>query len=414
MSVTLDVLGLRLPQPAWVVLDALRREGFTGEARLVGSPVTRVFTDRGRIYLAEIDGVAPLGARLVAAGVLTDSELARGAVRVGHDEHLGHLFDRAPSVDPAAVLVALEGITEATLQFVAGQILADVTLRPYAYHPSGVHLWADAPARPVLAAPPAPPAPLTTPPHGSPVASAPWPVAPPPGPAADPHAAPPAPVPTVAPGRDAPTDADPTVATSAPVDDPAAAAPPAAAPADVHEPTGAPVLNGTGGVSVDGAPDHDPAGSADAVASSFGPDLEPVEADAVDEPAETNEPVDSDPCTAGGVHEPDEPHASESVDPDPSPADAWAVSAPTVPDLPDDTFSVIWPDGDTASPPPFDPTPAEPEPLLTRLEPAEVPDDVAPLVARYHLDALDPDTTELLSSVEAAAALRRQVRAAKI
>lgn len=213
MSVTLDQLGLRLPQAGWAVLDALRRHAFTGEARLIGSPAVRVYSDRGRIYLAEADGVAPLGPRLVVAGALTSAELERGVVRIGNDEHLGYLFERAPSVDRGEVMVAVEGITAAALQLIAGQTLAAVELSPYAFHPSGVHLWAQAPAEPAppapvmpvapadlpVAQPTPPPAPAPTAAAETPVPETPVPILPPPAPAPGPFSTPPAGAPVTMP-----------------------------------------------------------------------------------------------------------------------------------------------------------------------------------------------------------------------
>jgi hypothetical protein len=209
MTGALDTFGLRLPQPAWRVLDAVRAHGFTGELVLTGTPAVRVYADGGRIYLAEPVGLAPLGPRLVAAGALTPDEYARGVLRVDGDDRLDALFARVPSVDRHVVIATVAAITDAALRGIAGQVLAAAEVLPYTFHPSGVHLWDEPPrvGAPGVVPPGAAPAPpVFTAPAGPRTAD------PPPAPywpSAAPGEAPPASEPRAsAPTSDAPDESD--------------------------------------------------------------------------------------------------------------------------------------------------------------------------------------------------------------
>jgi hypothetical protein len=68
-----DVLGLAhtFPRPGWVVLDAIRERGLTGEVVCRTTPKMTVWADRGRVYHAEREDDPPLGDRLVAGRALT-------------------------------------------------------------------------------------------------------------------------------------------------------------------------------------------------------------------------------------------------------------------------------------------------------------------------------------------------------
>jgi hypothetical protein len=134
-------LGATWPRPGWAVLDAAREQCFTGCITFHTSPAVRVHFDRGRMYVAERVSDPPLGARLVDAGALTAVELEHGVIRLGQVEHLGRLFERAPSVDRHRVVVLLELMTDEAARWVAAQVVSGIDVTPYEHHPSGVHRW---------------------------------------------------------------------------------------------------------------------------------------------------------------------------------------------------------------------------------------------------------------------------------
>jgi len=162
-----DVLGLAhtFPRPGWVVLDAIRERGLTGEVVCRTTPKMIVWADRGSVYHAEREDDPPLGERLVAAGALTAGQLADGSVRVGAADHLAKLFERVPTVDRDAVLVAHETLTGECLGWLAAQRVHGAAVTPYRHHASGVHHWRAAaavvPVPTTFAAPTTLPAPST-------------------------------------------------------------------------------------------------------------------------------------------------------------------------------------------------------------------------------------------------------------
>ncbi len=142
-----ELFGLAgtFPRPGWVVLDAARDHRFTGELTFEVTPETRIYLDRGRIYLAERSTDPSLGARLVDAGALNAAQLEHGSMRIGETEHLGRLFERVPSVDRQSTLLITELMNESCVTWLAGQNVRAVTSTPYRHHPAGVHRW-DRPA----------------------------------------------------------------------------------------------------------------------------------------------------------------------------------------------------------------------------------------------------------------------------
>jgi hypothetical protein len=134
-------LGHSWPRPGWVVLDAVRDSGLTGEVRFDTDPGSRVYAERGRIYFAEKMGHPWVGARLVDAGALTAAELERGTVRVDDVDHLGRLFERAPSIDRHELMVRFEFMVDEVLAWIATQMVAGVVTMPYVRHPTGIHRW---------------------------------------------------------------------------------------------------------------------------------------------------------------------------------------------------------------------------------------------------------------------------------
>jgi hypothetical protein len=173
IGTVLDGLGVRLPAPGWVVLDAVRQQRYTGELTLIGSPPVRLWADRGRIYRAEPLDSPPLAACLVAVGVLTPVEMSRGVVRAAGREHLGALFERVPTADRHTVEFAVATLTEDALREIAAQQLAAAESVPYAFDPVGTHQWSGGPgAAGVVDQPPATPAAEFTEPLAAPPADA--------------------------------------------------------------------------------------------------------------------------------------------------------------------------------------------------------------------------------------------------
>ena len=129
------------PRPGWVVLDAARDHRFTGELVFEVVPEVRAYLDRGEVYLAERSDDASLGVRLVEAGVLSEAQRERGAMDLGHGEHLGRLFERVPSVDRDTVIVMTEMLNDACVSWLATQPVRSIDATPYRRHVSGVHRW---------------------------------------------------------------------------------------------------------------------------------------------------------------------------------------------------------------------------------------------------------------------------------
>lgn len=134
-----------LPQTAATTLDVARFHAFTGELTFSVEPAVRLYLDGGSVYHAERDGDPEIGRLLLDAGVIDSMQLQRGVVRVGDVDHLGRLFDRDATVDRDAVMVVVEGATEALLQQIANSVIATVAASAYRHHPSGVHRWFVAP-----------------------------------------------------------------------------------------------------------------------------------------------------------------------------------------------------------------------------------------------------------------------------
>ncbi|MCB0982312.1 MAG: hypothetical protein KDB17_16920, partial [Ilumatobacter sp.] len=151
--------------PIWSFVAQLRTERYTGSAHVGANPRLRLFVAGGRVYFAERDGDPAVGTRLVNFGVLTATQLERGAVQVGDVVSLARLFHRDPTIDRDAVELTIEMATEKLLENVAQQPVTSVDLFPLRHHPSGIHLWArDEPQPRYEPAPAADAAPAAEPP----------------------------------------------------------------------------------------------------------------------------------------------------------------------------------------------------------------------------------------------------------
>jgi len=182
------------PLPAWVILNAVRNQAFSGEVTLHTMPAVRVWASAGTVYWAERAGATPVADRLVELGAITPAQMARGVVRLGDTMHLGQLFDRVPNLDHDEIMNALGFVRDSLIAEVADLVTERVDVVPGRHHASGIVFWFDAAYQAWAAPQPAPlPAPLPAPaPLAEVVAPAPAPVLtpvdelpPPAGPPAD-------------------------------------------------------------------------------------------------------------------------------------------------------------------------------------------------------------------------------------
>ncbi|MEM9514802.1 MAG: hypothetical protein AAGA42_08065 [Actinomycetota bacterium] len=132
-------------RPVWQILDEARARGFTGEIVMLLDPQVFAYFDNGVIYVAERADEAPIGERLIAAGVIDRSDLEDGAVRIGDVEHLGRLFERRPELDRDRALVATELATETLVTELAATENCSIRFTAYRHHPAGLHRWFAAP-----------------------------------------------------------------------------------------------------------------------------------------------------------------------------------------------------------------------------------------------------------------------------
>ena len=127
--------------PIWGFVALIASERYTGEAAVGIDPRVRLFAVDGRVYFAEREGDAPIGTRLVSAGVVSTAQLEAGVVQIGETTSVARLFQRQPSIDRDAVELTLELATEFLLESVANKAVGMPEVFPLRHHPSGVHHW---------------------------------------------------------------------------------------------------------------------------------------------------------------------------------------------------------------------------------------------------------------------------------
>jgi hypothetical protein len=125
----------------WAILDSAGARRFTGQVTLHLEPTVFTYFQDGEIYLAEREGDVPFAQRLIEYGVLSDTELEAGTVRLGGIQHLGRLFERVPSLNRDQVELALEVITGELVGEIADHTVLTTTIATYRHHPSGVNKW---------------------------------------------------------------------------------------------------------------------------------------------------------------------------------------------------------------------------------------------------------------------------------
>ena len=127
--------------PIWGFVALVGSELFTGEVAVGLDPRVRLFAVDGRIYFAEREDDAAVGARLVNCGAISMMQLARGVVQAGGHESLARLFQRDATIDRDAVELTIEVSTESLLATIANNPVGMPEVFPLRYHPAGIHNW---------------------------------------------------------------------------------------------------------------------------------------------------------------------------------------------------------------------------------------------------------------------------------
>lgn len=127
--------------PIWGFVALVGTERFSGETAVGIDPRVRLFAVDGRIYFAEREGDAPIGALLVEAGSVTSAQLEQGSVKIGGASSLARLFQRDPTIDRDAAELTIALATESLLASIASKPVGLPEVFPLRHHSSGVHHW---------------------------------------------------------------------------------------------------------------------------------------------------------------------------------------------------------------------------------------------------------------------------------
>ena len=127
--------------PIWGFVALVGTERFSGETAVGIDPRVRLFAVDGRVYFAEREGDAPIGALLVGAGSVTSAQLEQGSVKIGDTSSLARLFQRDPTIDRDAAELTIALATESLLASIASKPVGLPEVFPLRHHPSGVHHW---------------------------------------------------------------------------------------------------------------------------------------------------------------------------------------------------------------------------------------------------------------------------------
>jgi hypothetical protein len=122
--------------PIWGFVALVGSERFTGEAAVGLDPRVRLFAVDGRVYFAEREGDAPVGAQ-----VLTADQLERAGVRVNGVTSLARMFHRDPTIDRDAVELSIAAATETLIESIANKAVGMPEVFPLRHHSSGMHHW---------------------------------------------------------------------------------------------------------------------------------------------------------------------------------------------------------------------------------------------------------------------------------
>lgn len=139
----MQLLGLDTssPLPAWMLLNAVRHQRFSGEVTLHTMPAVRVWAVDGTVYWAERAGALAVADRLVELGVLDQRQAAAGTTQLGDAAFVGQLFARVPNLNRDEVMNALGYVRDTIIAEVAELVAARVDVAAGRHHPSGIVFW---------------------------------------------------------------------------------------------------------------------------------------------------------------------------------------------------------------------------------------------------------------------------------
>lgn len=139
----MQLLGLDTssPLPAWMLLNAVRHQRFSGEVTLHTMPAVRVWAVDGTVYWAERAGALAVADRLVELGVLDQRQAAAGTTQLGDAAFVGQLFARVPNLNRDEVMNALGYVRDTIIAEVAESVAARVDVAAGRHHPSGIVFW---------------------------------------------------------------------------------------------------------------------------------------------------------------------------------------------------------------------------------------------------------------------------------
>lgn len=128
-------------RPAWMVIEAARRQFLTGRLLLDTSPPSLVYLRDGFAYFAERSTDGALSVRLLVEGVISREQMQRGTLVVNGVEHLGRMFDRDPSIERASAELCVELFRDEVLTSTAEEQVTAYRMEMYRRHPSGIDRW---------------------------------------------------------------------------------------------------------------------------------------------------------------------------------------------------------------------------------------------------------------------------------
>lgn len=124
--------------PIEALLDAAASERTSGIIELHTRIEGAVYLAEGEIYLAEVEGQPPLEERLVAAGVLTRSQVEAHTEPGDDGMYLALALDTDETIDEHAIGAYLLELTASTVARFVGVNEGEYELDPYGTHPDGI------------------------------------------------------------------------------------------------------------------------------------------------------------------------------------------------------------------------------------------------------------------------------------
>ena len=124
--------------PIDALLAEAARERTSGVLELHAGVDGFIYLVDGEIYLAELDGQPPLDERLIAAGLLTESQVREHGVAGETGVYLARALDTDATIDEDAIDAYLLDATAATLARFVGLTEGEYEFDPYGAHVAGV------------------------------------------------------------------------------------------------------------------------------------------------------------------------------------------------------------------------------------------------------------------------------------